>query len=188
MNTPTKSLRRALHVDSDEVQDAVRRAVNAATESLDETFPGGDRDGINSNFSGLLEKALLSMLTGVDPLRTSRTSTNLNTLVYDDAHFGDPYSRGKMFAVIQRGPGEWDEATRRNVPTFRALDHSGNRFVSLSRGEEIDPNTTFAGAVREAVKWLDRNGATLGEAMISVQAVEFDGDGYKLAAARGVQS
>ena len=179
MNT-SSPVRKIYHVTDEAVQSAARDAVLAATESLDATFPGGDGDGVNTNFAGLLETAIVAMLSGTDPLRTSRTISQLNVLVYDDHHFGDPFQKGKMFAVIQRVQDEWDDSLRRDVPVYRALDDDARRFVPMGDGESIDPCISFAAAVKEAIKWLRREGRMQEETQLQIRAVEFDGTGYKV--------
>ena len=84
----------ALHLDSDEVNEAVEAAASAACSALDKLFPEGIRpevEGIGSDFQGLLTNHLRAMLRG-QPYQDPRHMTFLRKLVYSDADLGRNYT------------------------------------------------------------------------------------------------
>jgi transcriptional regulator with XRE-family HTH domain len=83
----------ALHMDSEEVQEAVEEAARLACRRLDELFPGAkpEAEGISSDFQGLLVKHLGAMLRGQTHYRLS-TMVNLKPLVYSDVDLGNYFS------------------------------------------------------------------------------------------------
>lgn len=81
----------ALHVESEAVDRAIENAVKAACESLDDflgvSYP--ERDGITSNFQGLLKSHVSAMLCGRHGAK-QRYATHLPGLVYSDDSVGGP--------------------------------------------------------------------------------------------------
>lgn len=69
------------HIADQDVEEIIHRAVCAACNVLDERFPGHEHSGVNSNFAGVLEETIGSLLCGYDP-RQGR-STYLHRLVRD---------------------------------------------------------------------------------------------------------
>lgn len=45
-----------------QVDDLIHEAVTAACRVLDQQFPGGDRDGINSNIAGAIQECIEKQL------------------------------------------------------------------------------------------------------------------------------
>ena len=88
----------SMHIDDDQVRDAIERAASAACQVLDETFPGREKDGITSNFQGLLAETLGQMLAGNDHLRLTHRVV-LPRLVHTDDSFGDIHQRGDGYVV-----------------------------------------------------------------------------------------
>lgn len=81
--------RQMLHLDSPKTEDAVERAAQAACEVLDEFLATAhpERDGISSNFQGLLREHLKAMLCGAS---AARQGISLKRVVYSDDWLGGP--------------------------------------------------------------------------------------------------
>lgn len=209
MNTSTTQPPAAVatrHIDDSEVHEAVERATSAACAVLDELFPGGDSRGICTNFAGLLERSLLQMLSGQVP-QPGRTSTWLPELVLTDASFGDPRGRGEYFVVtradgtsfvppVDFAPadvppvGSPDEIVAQfrakhidgqHLPKIKVLSWDGRNFTSLSNTEAVNPCTSFAAAVAEAMRWLRYEETTQATAQLRVRPINRAGDGYVFA-------
>jgi hypothetical protein len=124
------NMTKLLHAKSDTVQDLAEEASRAACKVLDGVFPGKDRDGISSNFQGLLAEALGHMLKGCSLLDASRGhSTQINRLVADDSLFGQSMVRGDWFLVTQGldeifvlEPGRDD---------FRPIEQAGDAWLTF---------------------------------------------------------
>jgi hypothetical protein len=154
-------------VNSDEVRTAVVEAARAACERLDETFPGVERNGITSNFHGLLEEALMHMLKGRSLLDAQRGHyTKLPVLVIDDGFFGNPHLRGDAFLITREGRPVWDDDG--SAPHLRdgevlALEPDGAVFKPISKVG--DAWTSFEAAAAAAMKYCGEEGLNLEGAM-----------------------
>jgi hypothetical protein len=120
----------ALHVEDDEVQEVVDRAVQLACRELDELFPGAAPDGgkgVSSNFQGLLVDHVKAMLTGQMYARRGHY-TQLPVLLANDNVFGRPFDiadqdkkRGAGYVVI-------------SPATNQVLSVYSGRFMRVYRG------------------------------------------------------
>lgn len=147
-----------MHIEDQNVQQVIERAAEAACSALDEVFPGHDKQGITSNFQGLLTEVIAHMLTGNSILDAKRGHyTALPRLVLDDRAFGDSSSPGTAFLVVRDEAGDWDTDLHRQTTKLLALDGNERRFVQLDASDSLNPYTSFEAAVQGAMRYLKRD-------------------------------
>lgn len=90
----------ALHARDEVVQEAVEAAASAACKELDRLLgtKTPEKDGISSNFQGLLAQHLERMLCGSAGVAAQRAPA-LKRLVYSDAEVGGPLVADESLAV-----------------------------------------------------------------------------------------
>lgn len=134
-----ETLKGMVHVSDERVKQAVEAATKAACSVLDELFPGGDANGISSNFQGRLEEVLSTMLNGRDPKQPSVKAPGLRQLALSDQDFGRPASGSFVYYVVRVEDG-W------------VLDWDGKGFVKPRREQEdVDAYERFDAAVQGAI-------------------------------------
>jgi transcriptional regulator with XRE-family HTH domain len=136
----------ARHRDSEPVCEAIEEAVKAACESLDAFFSVKypERDGITSNFQGLLRDHVTAMLCGEHGVR-QRYATHLPRLLYSDDSVGGPrWTEEKNHGWVLRVRG-----------TQKVL-HDG-RVVPLTHSE-LDPWASREYALDGFRKSIERYG------------------------------
>lgn len=137
---PAPSAQQPLHpidLDSEHVSQALRQAVSAACHELDSLFPGArpEKNGISSNFAGLLEDHLRAMLEGN---AHAARPTRLPVLGYSQATFGPeqplpPQAQGWLVQVT--GQNQFLEPANlyHNFPSaYRKLSRITDLYSSWS--------------------------------------------------------
>lgn len=173
-----------MHIEDEEIQDAIQQAARAACEVLDETFPGhdGNKPGITSNFQGLLVEILVQMLAGNDPVSRG-SATRLPRLVFTDRSFGDCRQRSEDGYVVLKpkaaAPRYFSPMNPPDPEPELVLNDMGTRFIPIDTPDAIDPFTSFEAAVKAAMDYMKREGEI--DFMPEVRAVRMTDTGYVLA-------
>lgn len=185
----------ALRTSEDQdVVETIEEAARTACNILDSKFPGCEKNGITSNFQGLLVEVLTHMLKGRSVLDERRGHyTRLPTLIIDDSFFGTPCIRGEAFLVTKDGLEQWgaigsgsDGGCKFLGRELLALNPDSNRFRPMP--QIGDAWTSFEAAAKAALQFLRDEGLSLEEATalgLNIQAVVPDQSretGYILAA------
>lgn len=145
------------HLDSTETQEALEAAAKAACEVLDEWLGVEyvERDGITSNFQGMLKAHLAAMVCGRPH---GREQSYLPRLVYSDDWLHERPSVGKAFGWVlrfcstQRILEGW---TLRADRTQCILDEG--RVLSLT-DEDVNPFTSAEAACEAFRRHIERHG------------------------------
>ncbi|MBA1280312.1 hypothetical protein [Stutzerimonas stutzeri] len=171
-----------MHSNNLKVQERIEAAARDACTTLDELFPGGDPDGITSNFQGLLVEAMTHMLKGRSLLDSKRGHyVALPQLLVDESLFGNPLIHGDAFLVVKPAVVHpWDQPK----PATQVLCPDSNTFRPISAIG--DAWTSFEAAAKHAFEYCVREEMDLEQTKqlgLQVQAVTFSAEntGYELA-------